>query len=155
MKLLESPAHDLDRFRQGGGSAGEPDNADTAKPFRLQFFRALDVQRSFACRPTGLYQLPRVIALPAANNYDDVYCRDQFLERELPVFGWFTNRIGEPDFSVRMCARDFSNQRANAIDRLGCLRNNSVTRPRRKLSDVGDFVDDAGISKIPNQTTDF
>jgi hypothetical protein len=155
MEFLEPPAHGLDRFRQGGGSAGESDDGDTAKPLRPQFFRALNVQRSFAGRPTGLDQLPRVIALAAANNHDDPYRRDQFFERELSIFGRFTNRIGKLDFCVRICTRDFRNQRANPIDWLRCLRNNSVTTPRRKLSDVRDFVDDAGIRKIPNQTADL
>jgi hypothetical protein len=155
MEFLEPPAHGFDRFRQGGGSAGESDHGDTAKPFRLQFFRALNVQRSFAGRPTGLDQLPRVVALAAADNHDDLYRCDQFLERELSIFRRFTNRIGKPDLCVRICTRDFRNQRANPIDWLGCLRNNSVTTPRRKLSDVGDFVDDAGIRKIPDQTADF
>jgi hypothetical protein len=155
MEFLEPPAHGFDRFRQGGGSAGEPDYGDTAKPFRLQFFRAFNVQRSFAGRPTGLDQLPRVVTLAAANNHDDLHHRDQFLERELSILRRFTNRIGKPNFCIRMCTRDFRNQRANPIDWLGCLRNNSVTMPRRKLSDVGDFVDDTGICKITNQTADL
>ena len=54
-----------------------------------------------------------------------------------------------------MCTRDFRSQRANPLDWLRCLRNDSVTTPRRKLSDVGDFVDDAGIHKVPNQTPDL
>jgi len=62
MESLESLADGFDRFQEGGGSAGEPDDGDTAKPFRLQFFRALNVQRSLAGRPTGLDQLPRVVA---------------------------------------------------------------------------------------------
>ena len=155
MEFLESPAHGFDCFRQGGGSASEPDDGDTAKPFRLQFFRALNVQRPLARRPTGLGQLTRVVALPAANNHDDLYRCDQSLERELSVLGRFTNRIGKLDFCVRMCMPDFRNQRANPIDWLGCLRNNSVTMPPRKLLYVGDFVDDAGIRKIPNQTADL
>src|SRR6266550_7348641 len=80
MEFLEPPAHGFDRFRQGRGSAGESDHGDTAKPFRLQFFRALNVQRSFAGRPTGLDQLTRVVALAATNNHDDLYPLDQFLE---------------------------------------------------------------------------
>src|SRR5438874_9101052 len=155
MEFLESAAHGFDRFRQGGGSAGQPDEGDTAKPFRLQFFRALDVQRPLARRPASLDQFTRVVALPAANNHDDLYRRDQFFERELSVFSWFTNRIRKPDFCLRMCTRDFCNQLANPIDWLRCLRNNSVTAPRRKLSDVSDFVDDAGVSKIPNQTANL
>ena len=155
MESLEPLADGFDRFREGGGSAGEPDDGDTAKPFPPQFFRALNVQRSLTGRPTGLDQLPRVVALAAANHHDHLYRRDQFFERELSIFGRFTNRIGKPDFCVRMCTRDFRNQRANPIDWLGCLRNNSVTMPRRKLSDVGDFVDDTGICKIPNQTADL
>jgi hypothetical protein len=155
MEFLESPADGFDRFWQGGGSAGEPDNGDIVKPIRLQFFRALDVQGPSPGHPTGFDQLAGIVALPATNNDDDFYHRDQFFERELSIFGWFTNRIGKPDFCFRMCPFDFRNQCANPIDWLRGLRNNSVTVPRRKLSDVGDLVDDAGVRKIPNQTADL
>jgi hypothetical protein len=155
MNFLKSEAHGFDRFRQGRGSPGKSHDSDAAKPFRLQFVRALDVQRSLPCRPTSLHQLTRIVALPAANNHDYLDGFDQFFERELSVLGWFTNRIGKSDFCPWICTRDFRNQRANAIDWLRCLRNNSVTMPRRKLANVRDFVDDAGIREISNQTTHF
>jgi hypothetical protein len=155
MEFLEPPAHGFDCLRQGGGSAGKPDDGDTTKPFWLQFFRALNVQRSFAGRPTGLDQLTRVVALAATNNHDDLYRRDQSLECELPIFGRFTNRIGKPDFCVRMRTRNFCNQRANPIDWLRRLRNNPVTSLWRKITDITDVIDDACAGKIANQAADF
>src|ERR1044071_5162367 len=120
MEFLEPSTDRFDRFRQSGGAAGEPDDRDTAKPFPLQFFQALYVQRSFAGRSTGLDQLTLVVALAAANHHDDFYSRDQFLKRELSIFSRFTNRIDKTDFCVRMCTRDFHNQRASSIDWLRC-----------------------------------
>ena len=115
MEFLEPPA----RASTVSGRVevpGESDHGDTAKPFRLQFFRGAQCAAICAGRPTGLDQLPRVVALAAANNHDDLYRCDQFLERELSIFRRFTNRIGKPDLCVRMCTRDFRNQRANPID---------------------------------------
>ena len=54
-----------------------------------------------------------------------------------------------------MRARDFRDQRANAIDWLSRLRNNPVTRSRREITDVGGFIDDEGIGKISDQTAHF
>jgi hypothetical protein len=48
MEFLEPLADGLDRFWQGGSSCSEPDEAHTAEPLGLQFFRAFDVQCSLA-----------------------------------------------------------------------------------------------------------
>jgi len=48
MEFFEALADGLDRFWQGGSSSSEPDEADTAEPLGLQFFRAFDVQCSLA-----------------------------------------------------------------------------------------------------------
>src|SRR5207245_11098356 len=58
----------------------------------------------------------------------------------------------ESNLGPWMRPRDFCDQRANAINWLRRLRNNPITRPRRKFSDVGEFTDDKGIGKITNQT---
>src|SRR5436190_4166035 len=54
-----------------------------------------------------------------------------------------------------MGARDFGDERANAINWLCCLRNNSIARSRRKIPNVGEFTDDNRIGKISHQTTHF
>ena len=117
----ESAAHGFDRFRQGGGSAGEPDDCDTAKPFRLQFFRALNVQRSLAGRPTGLDQLPRVIAFASADDHDRVGEIDQFPQRRLSIFRRLADGIDKPHFALRIPASNFRNERAHMLEPLSPL----------------------------------
>src|SRR2546428_13922793 len=89
-----------------------------------------------------------------ADDKDNDYVRylEQFYKHEQSIFCWLANRVRESNLSAWMRADDFRDQRANAIDWLSRLRNNPITRPRRKIPDVGGFIDDKGIGKISNQT---
>jgi hypothetical protein len=99
--------------------------------------------------------LARVVTLSTANDNDYLRHLDQFFQRELSIFCWFANRVRESNLSAWMRARDFRDQRANTIDWLSCLGDDPVTRSRRKIPDVGEFIDDEGIGKISDQTAHF
>jgi|SRR5689334_8073975 len=114
MEFLKAPTHGFDRLRHGRRSAGQPDGRDTAKPFRLQFLRPLNVQRSFAGRPTGLDQLTRVVALAAANNHDDLTATINFLSASC------RSLVGLQTVS------------ANRIFAFGCARAISITSARTR-----------------------
>ena len=99
--------------------------------------------------------MARVVALPSADDDDYLRHLNQFFQRELSIFCRFANRVCESNLSAWMRARDFPDQCANAIDWLSRLGNNPVTRSRRKIPDVGGFIDDKGIGKISDQTAHF
>src|ERR1043166_6705795 len=91
----------------------------------------------------------------SADNDDRVRNRDQFLQRELSIFGWTTNRIDEAHFTIGTQSLNLRDQRAHVINRLGCLRNHSVALGNGKFANVFRALDDHSFGKIFGQSENF
>src|SRR6266446_8791698 len=140
--------HGAHGFRQSRSAGGQTDNVYLGEPIGAQFFRALDVKCPLAGSAASLDQLPRVIALPTADYDDRLGVGDQLPQSELPIFCRPANRIDKSHLGIRMRAADKIDNIPDEIDRLGCLRNDSVTSARRKFRNIVTGIYDNGLGEV-------
>src|SRR5437763_10320343 len=98
--------------------------------------------------PAALNQLRGIVTMTTTDNDDRVDGFQQFLQCPLAVLGRFTNGIREQYFSLRASDPDLRHERENTLNRLSCLRNDSVAGVMRQLADVSGSTNDKCAGKI-------
>src|SRR5687768_1892175 len=131
--FADTPANGFN-YRVGRrGSGCDSYNVVRVKPFAAQVICCLNMMNSLTMDAARGDQLPRVVAVRAANDDDDVAALSQFHGGVLSLLGRLADGVHEAHFGLREALADQLHQFADAFDGLRGLRNDAETGTRWKL----------------------
>ena len=121
------------------------------EPFGTDVRVGLHVMHAGAVAPTGLDQLARVVARPAADDDDDVGLACHLDRRGLPFLGGLADRVDEAHLRLRESPPDQVDQVPHLLDRLRRLGRHAEAWMLLEREDVSVFEHDVEAIEIAGE----